>query len=358
MMYPIETITDAILQLANATMDDVVSIQFKDYDLRPGKDMKAYDWDQNELIYWMFYADGEAMSLADADRLLPQHFYAQGYADTVRYPNSFWSKHKSTQQDANDAESYTTTAVDWTYSMFVLDDSKIQTGSKQKQERQMFEKDKFDGMREEIDEIAKANDMYIPTFTYNPDKSVDQEIESYINAVNFYESLSIKSWIFKEIVRSENSFIVVSNSDVKNWLLNLATVYDHILMNGEVTIYDDFKENGTWKYVNFSVTLSDGTEEHFIAKLENGIWKAIPFNSGAEYNQLMQVLKGETMQLISAEDQKVIKKYMLSIQTGNTTFELAENYINVMSSKTDEAYNIINAAIMNYLTKRLELHDC
>jgi hypothetical protein len=37
----------------------------------------------------MFYADGEAISLADADRLLPQHFYAQGYADTVRYPNSF-----------------------------------------------------------------------------------------------------------------------------------------------------------------------------------------------------------------------------------------------------------------------------
>jgi hypothetical protein len=72
----------------------------------------------------------------------------------------------------------------------------------------------------------------------------------------------------------------------------------------------------------------------------------------------MQTLKGETMQLISEEDQKVIKKYMLSIQTGNTTFELAENYINVMSSKTDEAYNIINAAIMNYLTKRLELHDC
>ena len=74
-----------------------------------------------------------------------------------------------------------------------MDDSKIQTGSKQKQERQMFEKDKFDGMREEIDEIAKANDMYIPTFTYSPDKSVDQEIESYIKAINFYESLSTKS---------------------------------------------------------------------------------------------------------------------------------------------------------------------
>ena len=55
----------------------------------------------------------------------------------------------------------------------------------------------------------------------------------------------------------------------------------------------------------------------------------------------MQVLKGETMQLISEEDQKVIKKY-----------------INVINSKTDEAYKIINAAIMNYLTKRLELHDC
>ena len=357
MMYPFETVTDTILQLANATMEDIISVQFKDYDLRPGKDMKAYDWDQNELIYWMFYADGEAMSLADADRLLPQHFYAQGYADTVRYPNSFWSKHKSTQQDANDAESYTTTAVDWTYSMFVLDDSKIQTGSKQKQERQMFEKDKFDGMREEIDEIAKANDMYIPTFTYSPDKSVDQEIESYVDAINFYESLSTKSWIFKEIVRNGNSFIIKSNSDVKNWLLNLASVYSPPLMNGEVTIYDDFKENGTWKYVNFSVTLS-GIEEHFIAKLENGIWKAMPFNSGTEYNQLMQILKGETMGLISEEDQKVIKRYVLSIQTGNTTFELAENYINVMSSKTDEAYNIINAEIMNYLTKRLELHDC
>ena len=43
MMYPFETITDAILQLANATMDDIVSVQFKDYDLRPDKDMKAYD---------------------------------------------------------------------------------------------------------------------------------------------------------------------------------------------------------------------------------------------------------------------------------------------------------------------------
>lgn len=357
MMYPFETITDAILQIAGATMDDVVSVQFKDYDLRPDKDMKAYEWDQNELIYWMFYADGEAISLSDADRLLPQHFYAQGYADTVRYPNSFWSKHKSTQQDASDTESYTTTAVDWTYSVFVLDDSKIQTGSKQKQERQMLEKDKFDGMREEIDEIAKANDMYIPTFAYDPNKSVDQEIESYIDAINFYESLNTKSWIFKEIVRNGNSFTIKTNSDVKNWLLNLASVYSHPLMNGEVTIYDDFKENGTWKYVNFSVTLS-GIEEHLIAKLENGIWKAMPFNSGAEYNQLMQILKGETMGLVSEEDQKVIKKYVLSIQTGNTTFELAENYINVMSSKTDEAYNIINAAIMKYLTKRLELHDC
>jgi len=43
MMYPFETVTDAILQIAGATMDDIVSVQFKDYDLRPDKDMKAYE---------------------------------------------------------------------------------------------------------------------------------------------------------------------------------------------------------------------------------------------------------------------------------------------------------------------------
>jgi hypothetical protein len=48
--------------------------------------------------------------------------------------------------------------------------------------------------------------------------------------------------------------------------------FDDDFYNFKVTeIYDDFKENGTWKYVNFSVTLSDRTEKHFIAKLENGI---------------------------------------------------------------------------------------
>ena len=356
MMYPFETVTDAILQIAGATMDDIVSVQFKDYDLRPGKDMKAYEWDQNELIYWMFYADGEAISLADADRLLPQHFYAQGYADTVRYPNSFWSKHKSTQQDASDAESYTTTAVDWTYSVFVLDDSKIQTGSKQKQERQMLEKDKFDGMREEIDEIAKANGLELPEFTFTPGLGVDVQITAYIASINSIAARRSNSWIFPFIIRDlQGRPIINQRTDVVAWLKNLLS---DEFKSSNITIYDDFKENGTWKYVNFSVTLSDGTEEHFIVKLENGVWKATPFNSGFEYNQLMQTLKGETMQLISEEDQKVIKKYMLSIQTGNTTFELAENYINVMSSKTDEAYNIINAAIMNYLTKRLELHDC
>ena len=32
----------------------------------------------------------------------------------------------------------------------------------------MFEKDKFDGMREEIDEIAKANGLELPEFTFTP----------------------------------------------------------------------------------------------------------------------------------------------------------------------------------------------
>lgn len=358
MMYPFETITDAILQIAGATMDDIISVQFKDYDLRPDKDMKAYDWDQNELIYWMFYADGEAISLADADRLLPQHFYAQGYADTVRYPNSFWSKHKSTQQDADDAESYTTTAVDWTYSVFVLDDSKIKTGSAQKIERQNAEKDKFEGWKDEINELAESNGMVVRTgYAFDPKMTVDEQIDRHVKLINHTASFNTDSWMFSKIVKTDLGYVVERYSDTVQWLDNICAK-QAIGQDLDIRIYDDFKENGTWKYVNFSVTLSDGTERHFIVKLENGIWNATPFNSGAEYNQLMQVLKGETMQLISEEDQKVIKKYMLSIQTGNTTFELAENYINVMSSKTDEAYNTINAAIMNYLTKRLELHDC
>jgi hypothetical protein len=51
MMYPFETVMDAIFQISGTTMDDVTSVQFKDYDLRPGKDMRAFEWDQNELIY-------------------------------------------------------------------------------------------------------------------------------------------------------------------------------------------------------------------------------------------------------------------------------------------------------------------
>lgn len=353
-MYPFETIIESILELSNATLNDLESVQFKDYDLRPGKDRNAYEWDQNELLYWMFYADGEAMSLTDADRLLPQYFYAQGYADTDRYPNSFWSKHKSTQEDANDAESYTTTAVDWTYSVFVLDDSEIQTGSKQKQERQILEKDKFDGLREEIDGLAKVNGLEVPNFVFDSKINAETQIDDYVSQINTLNNKSTKSWLFKTIVSDgQGGYQINTTNSVEQWLSNMVPfAFENMV------VYDDFKENGTWKYVNFSVTLSDGTEKHFIVRLENGTWNMYEFNSAPYYNELMQMLKGDVMQKISEDDQKTIKKYVLSIQNDTVNWDLANNYTNIMQSNIDEGYVAVNAAIMNYLTKRLELNEC
>ena len=354
--YPFETITNEILYLAGATIDDLTSIQFKDYDLRPGTQSPGpWVWDQNELIYWMFYADGEAMTLSDADRLLPQHFYSQGYAGD-RYANSFWSKHVSTQQDGNDAAHYTTTAVDWTYSVFVLEDSKIKTGSKQKLEKQTLEKDKFDGWREEVDEIAKDNGLIIPNFEYNPNVPTDMQIQEYVKLINHANRFGTDSWIFTEIVYSGSKFDVIKHNDVKNWLSNLLA--PNFENPSNITIYDDFKDNGTWKYVNFSVTLSDGTLNHYIARFENGKWNAYEFNSAPEYNSTMQILKSDIMQRIPKEEQDIIKKYVLSIQTDNVSWDLANNYANVINSKADEVYNAVNTAIMNYLTKRLELNEC
>jgi hypothetical protein len=64
------------------------------------------------------------------------------------------------------------------------------------------------------------------------------------------------------------------------------------------------------------------------------------------------------MQRISEEDQKIIKKYVLSIQTDSVNWDLANNYANMMRSNIDEGYVAVNTAIMNYLTKRLELNEC
>ena len=354
--FPFETVINEILHLSGNNLDALTSIQFKDYDLRPTSQSPGpWAWDQNELIYWMFYADGDAMTLSEADALLPERFYAQGFAGNY-YPNSFWKKHVSTQQDSDDATNYTTTAVDWTYSVFVIDDSKIQTGSKQKQERQILEKDKFDGWKEEITELLKTNDMLSLDIDYDPNVDSFTQIKNYVDAINKMNRDRSATWIIKQIhVDPTGKHYVTQETSVETWLKTMLPV-DHA--SGKVTIFDDFKENGTWKYVNFSVTLSNGTEQHFIARFENGVWNAYEFNSAPYYNELMQMLKSGVMQRISEEDQKIIKKYVLSIQTDSVNWDLANNYANIMRSNIDEGYVAVNTAIMNYLTKRLELNEC
>jgi hypothetical protein len=56
-------------------------------------------------------------------------------------------------------------------------------------------------MREEIDEIAKANGLELPEFTFTPGLGVDVQITAYIASINSIAARRSNSWIFPFIIR-------------------------------------------------------------------------------------------------------------------------------------------------------------
>ena len=122
----------------------------------------------------------------------------------------------------------------------------------------------------------------------------DEQIEKYVSSINSYASVNSSSWIFNELVNTDSGYEVRQYSNVVQWLDNIGMEHVSGWNSGVIQIYDDFKENGTWKYVNFSLTLSDDSERHFIVKSENEKWNLYPFNSAPEYNSLMNLLKSVT----------------------------------------------------------------
>lgn len=304
-----------------------------------------YPENMNETLYYLFYGGGIKVNMSVLDNALDGEFlYAQD-AGGEFYKNSVWRKHISSKDNSDDFDGYTTTASNWRYSIFSIDDSQIITGSEQKVDRSLAEIDRFNGLKEEIDELIKGTSLKPYDYEFDPTKESSEEaINEYIKFVNDDEQYKKDSWVFNWVARTDSGFIINSAEKVKTWLYNLLGDVD-----GPITIYDDFKTHPTWKYVNFSVTL-DSEIKNFIVQNINGKWVLSEFNSAPEYNQMMSVLKSA---VLSEEDNRAIKEYVLSIQTDNTTFEMAEAYNNVISK-----YPEINQVIMNYLTKRLELNEC
>ena len=229
-------------------------------------------------------------------------------------------------------------------------------------ERQNAEKDKFEGWKDEIVELAKSAGLFVPTgYSFDKNITVEEQIDRFVQQINHYAAFNTNSWIFNELVKTNEGYVLQQYENINQWLDNIwmrDSRDGYNIHPTNIKVYDDFKDNGTWKYVNFSLTLSDDSERHFIVKSENGRWNLYPFNSAPEYNSLMDLVKSITVGQIPDENLKAIKRYVLSIQYGDTTIKMADDYNTIMSTETGEVYDAINVAVLNYLTKRLELNEC
>jgi hypothetical protein len=84
----------------------------------------------------------------------------------------------------------------------------------------MLEKDKYDGLLEELERVAKEYGMktaidFDYDTEYDSEFSINEQIDDYVSLINEMAFDEDQSWVFKKIIRDDNTFRVEIHEDIK-----------------------------------------------------------------------------------------------------------------------------------------------